>query len=121
MTPSKMSRDTRPISWIAPARKTFEAFPDGVQDEILNALTIAAEARKADIAKPLTGFGPGVLEIALKHRSNAYRAVYAVKIDRDIWVVHAFKKKSSRGIKTSKKDLDLIRKRIERLKRELQE
>jgi phage-related protein len=44
------SRDTRPISWIRAARKAFEAFPEGAQNDILRALTVAAEGRKADIA-----------------------------------------------------------------------
>ena len=70
-----MSRNTRPISWIKTARKAFEAFPEGAQAEMLMALTIAAEGRKADTAKPLKGFGSGVFEVALKYRSDAYRTV----------------------------------------------
>ena len=58
------SRDTRPISWIKAARKAFDGFPKGAQDEILRVLTVAAEGRKADIAKPLKGLGSGVFEVA---------------------------------------------------------
>ena len=61
-------RETRPISWIKAARKDFVAFPQGAQTEVLRALTIVAEGRKADIAKPIKGLGPGVLEVALKYR-----------------------------------------------------
>ncbi len=118
---SRVSRNTRPISWIKAARKSFEAFPKGAQDEILAALTIAAEGRKADIAKPLRGFGSGVLEVALKYRSDAYRAVYALQIGEDVWVVHAFQKKSTRGIQTPKKEIELIRDRLKHLKKELQQ
>ena len=50
------SRNTRPISWIRAARKAFDGFPEGAQNEIMRALTVAAEGRKADIAKPLKGF-----------------------------------------------------------------
>lgn len=114
-------RDTRPISWIKAARKAFEAFPEGAQNQILGALTIAAEGRKADIAKPLNGFGPGVFEVALKYRSDAYRIVYAVRIGQDVWVVHAFQKKSPRGIKTPRKERQLIDERLKRLKKELQQ
>src|SRR2546426_10963142 len=111
-----MVRNTRPISWIKAARKDFADFPQGAQTEILSALTIAAEGRKADIAKPLQGLGSGVFEIALAWRGNAYRAVYAVQIGQDIWVVHAFQKKSKTGIKTPRQEIDLIRERLKRLK-----
>ena len=114
------SRDTRPISWINAARKSFEAFPKGAQDEIMQALTVAAEGDKADIAKPLKGFGSGVFEVALKYRTDAYRTVYAVRLANDIWVLHAFQKKATQGIKTPKKEVDLIRERIKRLKKGLQ-
>jgi phage-related protein len=96
-----MARPTRPISWIKAAQKNFEAFPAEAQVRVLHALTIAAEGGKADIAKPLTGFGSGVFEIALPYRREAYRVVYAVQLDADIWVVHAFQKKSKRGVVTS--------------------
>jgi phage-related protein len=88
---------------------------------MLRALTIAAEGSKSDIAKPkpMKGLGPGVYEIALAYRSDAYRTVYAVKLGEDIWVVHAFQKKSSKGIKTPKREVDLIRSRISQLKEQL--
>ncbi|HAM56763.1 MAG: hypothetical protein A2X51_12115 [Candidatus Rokubacteria bacterium GWC2_70_24] len=111
-----MSRDTRRISWIKAARRDFEDFPQGAQDEVMDALTVAAEGRKADIAKPLKGFGSGMFEVALAWRGDAYRAVYAVQIAEDVWVVHAFQKKSKAGIKTPKPELDLIRQRLQRLK-----
>ena len=82
----------------------------------MDALTVAAEGRKADIAKPLKGFGSGMFEIALAWRGDAYRAVYAVQIAEDVWVVHAFQKKSKTGIKTPKPELDRIRQRLQRLK-----
>src|SRR5579864_9530097 len=53
-----------------------------------------------DIAKPLKGLGSGILELALRHRGDAFRVVYAVQLDGDIWVIHAFQKKSKSGIKT---------------------
>ena len=83
---------------------------------MLRALTIAAEGSKSDIAKLMKGLGSGVYEIALAYRSDAYRAVYAVKLGEEIWVVHAFQKKSTKGIKTPKREIDLIRTRISQLK-----
>ena len=115
-----MTRTTRPVSWVTAARKTFESFPEGAQSICLAGLTIAAEGGKADIAKPMKGLGSGVFEIALPYRGNAFRVVYAVQIGADIWVVHAFQKKSTHGIKTPKHEIDLIKDRLKRLKEMLQ-
>jgi phage-related protein len=111
-----MTRKTRPVSWIRSALKEFETFPDGAKAICLAALTIAAEGGKADIVKPLRGMGSGVFEIALPFQSDAYRVVYAVQMAEEIWVVHAFQKKSTQGIKTPQRELDLIRDRLKRLK-----
>ena len=86
----------------------------------MNALTIAAEGTKSDNAKPFKGVDSGVFEIALRHRGDAYRVIYAVKIGADIWVIHAFQKKSKTGIKTPQMHVDLIRERLRRLKEALQ-
>ena len=111
-----MARTTRPISWVSAARREFESFPEGAQSICLAALTIAAEGSKADIAKPLKGLGSGVMEIALPYRGNAFRVVYAVQLGEDVWVVHAFQKKSTQGIKTPTHEIDLISARVKRLK-----
>ena len=108
--------ETRPISWVKAARKEFDAFPADVQLEALRSLTIAAEGQKADNAKPLAGLGSGILEIVLRHRTDAFRVVYATQIGNELWVVHAFQKKSKSGIKTPQYEIDLIRFRIKRLK-----
>jgi len=83
------------------------------------ALTVVAEGGHPDIAKPLHGFGSGVLELALRHRGDAYRVVYALQMGPDVWVVHAFQKKSKAGIKTPKAEIDLIAERLKRLKEAL--
>jgi phage-related protein len=111
-----MTRQTRPISWIKAARKDFEKFPAEAQAICLTALTIAAENGKADIAKPFKGVGSGVFEIALPLRGNAYRVVYAVQIASEIWVIHAFQKKSTQGIKTPQHEVDLIKNRLKSLR-----
>jgi phage-related protein len=79
-------------------------------------LTIAAEGGKADIAKPMRGLGSGVFEIALPFRGDGFRVGYAVQLGEDIWVVHVFQKKSTRGIKTPKAEIDLLKDRLKRLK-----
>lgn len=111
-----MTRETRPVSWIKAALKEFETFPPGAKSICLAALTIAAEGGKADIAKPLHGMGSGVFEIALPFRGDAFRVVYAVQLGEEIWVVHAFQKKSTQGIKTPQREIDLIKDRLRRLK-----
>ena len=111
-----MIRSRRPVSWIKAALREFETFPDGVRSTCLTALTIAAEGGKADIAKPMRGLGSGVFEIALPFHGDAFRVVYAVQLGEDIWVVHAFQKKSTRGIKTPKAEIDLVKDRLKRLK-----
>jgi phage-related protein len=105
----------RRISWIKAALRDFQAFPAAVQEQMTTALRIAARGEKADTAKPMKGLGTGVFEIALAYRGNAYRAVYAVQVGEDVWVVHAFQKKSTQGIKTPKREIDLIRARLKRL------
>jgi phage-related protein len=110
----------RPISWLKAARKEFEQFPQEVQRAMLAALAIAARGGKADTAKPFKGVDGGVFEIALKHRGDAFRAIYAVQIGSDVWVVDAFQKKSKSGIKTPQMDVDRIKERLKRLKEALQ-
>lgn len=106
----------RRISWITAAFKEFNTFPQAVQEQIKFALQIAAKGAMPDSVKPMKGLGSGVYEVALPHRGDAYRAVYAVQIGEDLWVVHAFQKKSTQGIKTPQREIEVIRERLKRLK-----
>jgi len=115
-----MTRKTRPVAWIRAALKEFGTFPEGAKSICLAALTIAAEGGKADIAKPMHGMDSGIFEIALPFRSDAYRAVYAMQLAEEVWVLHAFQKKSTQGIKTPKREIDVIKQRLKRLKDLLQ-
>ncbi len=101
------------------ALRDFGRFPDPVQRQMIAALRMAAGGEKAETAKPLKGLGSGIFEIALRHRGNAYRTVYGVQMDKDIWVLHAFEKKSTTGVRTPKREIDLIRERIRRVKEQL--
>jgi phage-related protein len=111
-----MTRKTRPVSWLKAALKEFDTFPDGARSICLTALTIAAEGGKADVAKPMRGLGSGVFEIALPFRGDAFRVIYAVQFADEIWVVHAFQKKSTHGIKTPRREIELAKDRLKRLK-----
>ena len=79
-------------------------------------MTIAAEGSKADIAKPFKGLGSGIFEIALPWRGNAFRVIYVVQLHEELWVLHAFQKKSTKGTKTPQQEIDLIENRFKRLK-----
>jgi phage-related protein len=111
--------NVRAISWLKGAIRDFEDFPDEVRIDAEAALTVAARGGKADTAKPFKGVEGGVFEIALRHRGNAYRLIYAVRVGADLWVIDAFQKKSKTGIKTPQIDVDRIRLRIKRLKEQL--
>lgn len=68
---------------------------------------------KSPKAKPLRGFGgAGVLEIVEDDDGGTYRAVYTVKYRGAVFVLHAFHKKSHRGIETARTDLELIKSRL---------
>jgi phage-related protein len=115
-----MPRPTlRKVSWIKSARKDFDAFPSRAIDRAFDALTIVADGGTPDIAKPMTGLGAGVWELAIKERGDAWRVVYAIQLGEDIWVVHAFQKKSTRGISTPRREIELVLERIKRLKEHL--
>ena len=109
----------RNISWIKAADKDFRAFPLGARQKAIRALTQIAEGDSPEMAKPLSGLGSGVWELAIRERSDAFRVVYALQLDDDIWVVHAFQKKSKSGIATPKHEMELVRERIKRLKEAL--
>jgi phage-related protein len=64
----------------------------------------------------MRGMGSGVFEIALAFRGNAFRVVYTLQFGEEVWVVHAFQKKSTQGIKTPKREIDPVQERLNRLK-----
>jgi len=86
----------------------------------LDALIVVAEGGTPPMAKPLGGFGAGALELALAFRGDAFRVVYAVQLGADVWVIHAFQKKSKTGTKTPKHEIELMHARLRRLKEILQ-
>lgn len=103
----------KPLHWVGSSKRDFLAFPTAVKADMGNALGIAQFGGTAPTAKPWKGLGPGVWEIVEAHDGNAYRAVYTVRFEKAIYVLHAFQKKSPSGIRTAQRDIDLI---VERLK-----
>lgn len=103
----------RPLIWVGDSRKVLCSFPNDVKDEIGYALHLAQSGKTHPNAKHFRIAGEsGVFEIVSDFDTNTYRAVYAVKIDDDIYVLDAFQKKSKKGIKTPKQDAERIKQRL---------
>ena len=88
----------------------------GIRLKGLFCLLMAAAGIGGAIAKLMHGLGSGLFEIALPFQGDAFRVVYAVQLADDIWVVHAFQKKSTQGIRTPKREVNLIKNRLKKLK-----
>jgi len=113
--------DEKPLLWVGPAKRDFLNFPAAVKDDMGNALGIAQFGGTAPTAKPWKGLGPGVLEIVESHDGNAYRAVYTVRFEKALYVLHAFQKKSPSGIRTAKRDVNLVEQRLKQAQRDYEE
>jgi len=101
----------RPLVWLGNSKKNIQVFPNGAQKLIGDELQLMQFGGMPKDAKPFKGIGSGVIEIALRYEADAYRTVLAVQLGKKIYVLHAFQKKSRKGIATSKQDVDLIRRR----------
>ncbi len=97
--------------WLGSSRKSLRDFPKGAQKLFGDELQLIQFGGMPKDAKPFRGVGSGVLEIAIRYASDAYRVVLAVQIGRRIYILHAFQKKSMKGIETSKRDVNVIKKR----------
>jgi phage-related protein len=113
--------DEKPLHWVGSAKRDFLSFPATVKDDMGNALGIAQFGGTAPTAKPWKGLGPGVLEIVESHDGNAYRAVYTVRFEEAVYVLHAFQKKSPSGTRTAKRDVDLVEQRLKQAQRDYEE
>lgn len=103
----------KPLEWIGSSKKDLKALPDDVVDVFGYALFLAQAGGKHDQAKPLRGFGSAdVLEVIEDFRGDTYRAVYTVRFQERVFVLHVFQKKSKTGIATPKRDIELIRDRL---------
>ncbi len=91
--------------------------PEPVRKEFGHALYMAQDGRTHSNAKPLKSFGAGVLEVVERHDGGAYRAVYTVRFEEAIYVLHVFQKKSTEGIKTPQRELNVITERMKHAQR----
>ena len=105
-------RKTKPLLWVASSKRDLKQFPDDVQDHIGFALYQAQIGLRHRDAKLISGFGPGVIKVVSDFDTNTYRAVYVARFAQAMYVLHAFQKKSTKGIATPKFDIDLIGRRL---------
>jgi phage-related protein len=110
--PRPRSDGERPLDWVGSSKKDFVALPEPVKDEMGYALGLAQLGGRHPAAKPWKGQGPGIFELVEGYDSDTYRAVYTVRFRETIYVLHAFQKKSPKGIRTPKTDVELIARRL---------
>jgi phage-related protein len=107
----KELREIKPAIFVGSSRKDLRAFPAIVRSEIGQALFEAQHGEHPRNAKTLKGLS-GVLELRDRFDGDTYRTVYTVRLEGVLYVLHAFQKKSTRGIATPQRHLDLVRQRL---------
>ena len=101
----------RGVVWMGDAKNNLREFPEGARKLIGDELQLIQFGGMPRGTKPFKGIGSGVLEIAVRYDKDAYRTVVAVQLAKKLYVLHAFQKKSKRGIETPKRDIELIKRR----------
>lgn len=108
-----MESELKPVRWVGSSRKDLRSFPAQVRRDIGQALYAAQCGEEYPSVKALKGFGGrSVLEIVACEAGGTYRAVYTVRFQDAIYVLHAFLKKSKKGIATPRREIDLIKQRL---------
>ena len=112
----------KPVRWVGSSRRDLKSFPALVRRAIGQALYGAQCGEEYPSVKALKGFGGrSVLEIVAHEEAGTYRAVYTIRFQDAIYVLHAFQKKSTKGIATPKKEIELIRQRLAAAERDYRE
>ena len=111
----------KPLYWIGSSLDDITQFPSEVQRTMGFALSAAQYGGKHLAAKPWKGEGPGILEIVSNYDGDTFRAVYTVRFERAVYVLHAFQKKSPHGIKTRQSDVALVGQRLKVAQRDYKE
>ena len=102
----------KPIFFVGDSRRVIQGFPPPARGEIGYALDRAQRGKTHPSAKPLKGIIPTVLEIVSDERGDTFRAVYTIKLGNAVYVLHAFQKKSKRGVATPRTEIELIKRRL---------
>ena len=108
----RLARIERPLLLIASSKRDYREFPFRVQDSFGFELYLAQTAQHPPSAKPLKGMGGGTVELVEDYGGDTYRVVCTVRFSEAVYVLHAFKKKSKRGIKTPQGDIGIIKRRL---------
>ena len=104
---------TKDVVWVASSLDDLKKFPESVRQFMGFAIYQALCGGKHVDAKPLKGCkGSGVLEVVEDFDGDTYRTVYTVRFADAVYVLHAFQKKSKKGIATPRQDIDLIAARL---------
>jgi phage-related protein len=112
MTRAKSVPGEKPLFWVGSAMSDLLRFPEAVKDDLGIALSVAQFGGKHPKAKPWKGEGAGVFEIVSDYRGDTFRAVYTVRFESAVYVLHAFQKKSPTGVRTAKSDVGLVARRL---------
>src|SRR5215213_8582980 len=115
---SRSPRNERPLHWVASSKRDLLGFPEKVMDNIGYALSVVQLGGHPPSAKPWKGLGPGVAEIVEDDAAGTFRAVYTVRFSKAIYMLHAFQKKSPSGVRTAKRDVELIAERLKAAKQD---
>jgi phage-related protein len=116
MARAKRAPGEKPLLWVGSAKKDLMGLPEAVKDEVGTALSVAQFGGKHPSAKPWKGEGSGTFEVVEDYRGDTYRAVYTVRFEGAVYVLHAFQKKSPKGIKTAQTDIELVSQRLKAAK-----
>ena len=109
--PPRLGKD-RIYRWVGSSRKDYREFPPKVQDNFGFELFLAQTGQHPPSAKLLKGLGSGIVELVDDFDGDTFRAVYTVRFESAVYVLHSFKKKSKQGIKTPQSDIELIKRRL---------
>ena len=108
----RLPHPARPLRWVRSSQKDYREFPPKVQDNFGFELFLAQAGQHPPSAKLLKGMGSGMVELVDDFDGDTYRAVYTVRFESAVYVLHVFKKKSKQGIKTPQADTELIKQRL---------
>lgn len=121
MTPPRSGSGDKPLHWVGSSKRDFLAFPAPVVSDMGYALGVAQLGGKHPKAKPWKGDGPGVFELVESFDGDTYRALYTVRFEGVVYVLHAFQKKSPSGIRTAATDVALVRERLRRAREDYEQ